>query len=585
MTQDPTPARRARARSIRSRTARAAGVAVVAAGALVTAIVVTAVQAHGEAERVQRAAQLGWQLDREVEQGLTTLTAVSAFLAEPGAPRSTFRNFAAALAACQRSVRFIGRATPDDAGRIEVRELIRPAAATEGAAAIEPPWPELPWSELQPGSTRAALVAADRDDSPAGGRRELLLARRGALDARPAADIALVALDLDAVLGGFVLITDDRAGPAPAADETRDLWIGGLRLPVRTATPLPHADDRLAALLIAIAGLAVSFGCARAATLALDHGHALEVRVRARTQALEIARRRSHRRARTVAELVRDRESELEEARHTVLQKARDLAIANRDLARRNREIESFYHVVSHELRTPLTSIREFTAILADGIAGPVAPEQRECLDVVRASCEQMRRCIDDLFDAARIETGKLQLRRETNDLAALLAELATAHGPHAKGRGIALELAAEPGLPPLEIDPVRIRQVVGNLIDNAMKFSGAGSTIRVTARATGSGQVEVAVVDQGCGIPSDSLERVFDRLHQVHGDPLRTQGGLGLGLALCRQIVELHGGHIRIESRIGEGTTVRFTLPVAPAPHREPVHTDACASPLGATA
>jgi signal transduction histidine kinase len=282
-------------------------------------------------------------------------------------------------------------------------------------------------------------------------------------------------------------------------------------------------------------------------------------------EAGELARRHLETRAMAFETAIQGREAELGEAREALLHKARELIKASRQLARRTREIESFYHTVSHELRTPLTAIREFLSIVDDELVGPINDEQRDCIRSAEDSCVQMQRCIDDLFDAARSETGKLELLPEPTDLGRLLHQVVQICAQAANRHRVAV-LGDAPDLPTAHVDPGRILQVLTNLIDNAVKFSPADGVVRVHAEVTGTGrtsEVLFQVTDEGPGIAPDELARVFDRLHQVRTDELQTRGGLGLGLSLCRCLIERHGGRIGLDSVLGRGTTAWFTLPL----------------------
>lgn len=248
-------------------------------------------------------------------------------------------------------------------------------------------------------------------------------------------------------------------------------------------------------------------------------------------------------------------------------------------LARKHAEIHRFYHTLSHELKTPLTSAREFVAIVRDGIAGPVNDTQREYLDIARQSCDQMTRMLNDLLDATRLETGKLQLEFHLDDLAAVAAEALAAFALRAQGLGTGLHLTQAAALPPLRMDRQRVLQVFLNLLDNALKFTPPGGTISVALdRDPGRPEAaQIRVADTGCGIAPEHLQHIFERLYQVQAGDMDTKGGIGLGLTLCREIVERHGGTITAQSTPGVGTTFIFTLPIAgptaaveaAAPHR----------------
>jgi signal transduction histidine kinase len=243
------------------------------------------------------------------------------------------------------------------------------------------------------------------------------------------------------------------------------------------------------------------------------------------------------------------------------------LAQVNRDLARKHREIQSFYNVVSHELKTPLMVIREFASILLDGLAGPVSDEQREHLGVVRGNCDHMATIVNDLLDFSRLENGQINLHPEAVDVGALAEAVVRGMGPIAESRGIALAAAVTPGLPSARVDPIRIRQVLDNLVINALKFTPDGGRVVVSVAAEPGPPpcLAVSVADTGIGIPAEEHARVFERFHQVGGDTSDRPHGLGLGLTLCRGLVELHGGHITVTSTPGRGSVFRFTLPREP--------------------
>jgi signal transduction histidine kinase len=237
----------------------------------------------------------------------------------------------------------------------------------------------------------------------------------------------------------------------------------------------------------------------------------------------------------------------------------------NRDLARKNADIQSFYHTVSHELKTPLTVIREFAMILADELSGPVNDEQRAYLHIVRNSCDRMSAMINDLLDSSRLENGKLAIHPVPTDVGALARDVVAEMQPLALEKGITLawEAAGEP--PQVPADPCRIHEVLVNLLSNALKFTEPGG--RVTVRVAPEGEppdgVRVDVTDTGVGIPTDQVPHLFERFFQGRNPDLEGMGGLGLGLNICKGLVTLHGGHMDVDSRPGEGSRFGFTLPV----------------------
>lgn len=236
----------------------------------------------------------------------------------------------------------------------------------------------------------------------------------------------------------------------------------------------------------------------------------------------------------------------------------------NKDLRRKNEEIQNFYHTLSHELKTPLTSAREFISIVMDGLAGSLNETQLEYLGLARESCDQLRICINDLLDATRLETGKLALQLKPVSLATLLQRIVATMKPMAAGKRIFLRQEAAPELPEVSLDEHRITQVITNLLSNAIKHTPAGGEINLTAsqpRENGE-LVQISVSDTGCGIPAEERERIFHRLHQVKAGDATTDQGVGLGLYISRELVLLHGGNIWVESEPGKGSTFHFVLP-----------------------
>ena len=232
---------------------------------------------------------------------------------------------------------------------------------------------------------------------------------------------------------------------------------------------------------------------------------------------------------------------------------------------------DEFLSHVSHELRAPLGAIYQFVTILLDGLAGPVTDEQRQYLGIVFRNTQQLRSMIEDLLQANRAQTGRMSVSLQRVDLPPLLAEVAETLRQTAQEQQVALTTETAPGLPPMLADPLRVRQILNNLLGNALKFTPAGGTIRVSARpATGpdpSGasrsMVEIAVADTGCGIGAEDCRRIFDQLYQVEQTRTRSRNGLGLGLYISRDLVTRQGGRIWVESAPGHGATFFFTLPV----------------------
>lgn len=246
------------------------------------------------------------------------------------------------------------------------------------------------------------------------------------------------------------------------------------------------------------------------------------------------------------------------------------LAERNQALRQRNQEIQRFYQTVCHELRTPLSATREFIALLADGVVGEVSAEQQDLLRLASQGCDQIAALLDDLLDVARLQTGKLQLRRAAVPVGPLLDDLLRVHGGESARRGVTLRRQLPREGIAVNADPLRLRQVLSNLVSNALRFTPAGGVVTLAASLDGPRDdwVRLSVIDTGYGIREEDQPRVFERLFQS-SDPAAgeaTASGLGLGLSICRDIVEQHGSCLHLHSRVGEGSTFSFPLPMTTA-------------------
>lgn len=243
-----------------------------------------------------------------------------------------------------------------------------------------------------------------------------------------------------------------------------------------------------------------------------------------------------------------------------------ELKRTNQSLAARNAEIQSFYHTLSHELRAPLTAASGFVSIVMDGLPGPLNETQLEYLGIAKESCDQLGSHISDLLDVTRLQTGKMSVVFQTGPLAAPVETVVKMLAPAAAKKGVGLTSECAPGLPDVPFDRQRLVQVLINLTTNAIKFTPAGGQVRLrlSEAPADSASLAVAVSDTGRGIPQDQFGLIFNRLHQVKPEdaPAETRGGLGLGLYICRGLVQLQGGHLGVESELGRGSTFTVTLP-----------------------
>lgn len=229
--------------------------------------------------------------------------------------------------------------------------------------------------------------------------------------------------------------------------------------------------------------------------------------------------------------------------------------------------IDELFSILSHELRAPLTTIKGSSrTLLRHGAALPPETARQLLLDIDQEA-DRLHRLINNLLELARAGTGSAALRTEPTAVDGLLKRVVADATPRAGARRLRVRAAAD--LPKPEIDPVRIEQVVRNLIDNAVKFSPADGLIDISA-VRRADTIVVAVKDDGPGVAPEYHARVFERFFRVEPEG-STVAGAGLGLAICKRFVELHGGTIELQSRPGQGATFRFTLPLGePSPVSE---------------
>ncbi|MBI3291270.1 MAG: HAMP domain-containing histidine kinase [Elusimicrobia bacterium] len=225
---------------------------------------------------------------------------------------------------------------------------------------------------------------------------------------------------------------------------------------------------------------------------------------------------------------------------------------------------EDFISSVSHELRSPLAAIKGYVDLLLKGKAGPISPTQQEYLTIARESSERLARFINNILDLAKLEAGRMEFAKEPVAVAVLANDIARLFKPSADENQLTIQLDLPNPALEIQADPDRIRQVLTNLIANAIKFTPDGGTITVWARENGT-EVKIGVKDTGVGIPQDSLHKVFNKFEQVQETKhrVRKTTGTGLGLSIAKQIVEAHGGRIWVESQLNQGTNFIFTFPL----------------------
>lgn len=238
-----------------------------------------------------------------------------------------------------------------------------------------------------------------------------------------------------------------------------------------------------------------------------------------------------------------------------------------RDISERKeaeRRVSEFYSMVSHELRTPLTSIRASLGLMQGGVAGDLPETALELIDIGREECDRLIRLINNILDIRKIEAGKFELHR--NEVSPADLARAAMEGMRAFAEENAVQLVDGGHVEDsIVADMDRIIQVLTNLISNAIKFSPSRSSVVVSSELVGTDNVRFSVVDNGQGIPSDQIRKLFQKFQQLDQSDTRKMGGTGLGLAICKAIVEEHGGRIGVKSTQGKGSTFFFEIPREP--------------------
>jgi len=258
-----------------------------------------------------------------------------------------------------------------------------------------------------------------------------------------------------------------------------------------------------------------------------------------------------------------------------VIARTAQLATATEELRRRNRELElaneelkkldelksEFVSMVSHELRAPLTNINGSIELLLEGTGACYDPEHRELLQIVGEQSQRLTRMVQGILNVSRIEAGQLVLQPQAFNILGLIEKVIDVW----ETRGVAnrFERPHAVNLPSVWADRDRTEEVLFNLIDNAIKYSSEGAPIRVDAESNGR-YLAISVSDRGIGIPEEEIDRIFEKFHRVDRKDAMESYGHGLGLYICRRLVEAQGGQIWVESVVGEGSTFRFSLPLA---------------------
>ncbi|MBM2291975.1 HAMP domain-containing histidine kinase [Sulfitobacter pseudonitzschiae] len=222
-----------------------------------------------------------------------------------------------------------------------------------------------------------------------------------------------------------------------------------------------------------------------------------------------------------------------------------------------------FISVMNHELRTPLTSIRGAVTLLNAGAAGVFPDKAKRLLDMVQKNSEQLSLLIEDILEIEKLMAGRFELRTEIVDMGALIADELPNFNAYAKASDVTVVLNTQTDGALVEVDTKRMRQVLSNLVHNAVKFSRPGNAVHIDLTQSAD-EVVIAIADKGIGIPDDALPKIFDSFYQVDSSDSRNTGGTGLGLSIVKNLVEAMRGNVSVTSQVDQGTTFYVVLPVA---------------------
>ncbi|MEO1646572.1 MAG: ATP-binding protein, partial [Chloroflexota bacterium] len=220
---------------------------------------------------------------------------------------------------------------------------------------------------------------------------------------------------------------------------------------------------------------------------------------------------------------------------------------------------QEFIANMSHELRTPLNSIIGYSEVLLDGIDGELTEDAEEDVDAIHTSGKHLLSIINEILDMAKIDAGQMSLTRQEKDLVEILKHIVVSNQVLVKDKPVEILLEEATEIPMVYIDPIRINQIMLNIVGNAIKFTEEGS-VTVRYGMHNEDYVIVEIIDTGIGMSEEQLSVAFERFRQVDGSSTRRPGGTGLGLTITSQLVEMHGGDIGVTSEVGEGSRFYFT-------------------------
>ncbi|MBU0502352.1 MAG: ATP-binding protein [bacterium] len=284
----------------------------------------------------------------------------------------------------------------------------------------------------------------------------------------------------------------------------------------------------------------------------------LEENIQARTFELEEAKS-------SLEKKVAERTTDLEESRKAILHMMRDLKEDMTKLQTIDRLKTEFLSMISHELRTPITPIKGYVSLLMDGKLGPLSVQQKEALRVISRQSTHLQDLIESLLDVSRLELGKpIPAKMEKISMTALLEEVVAASIITLQNNNLKLKLEIKEPIPAILGDIIKLKRVITNLIGNTVKFTHENDEI-ILRLFKEKQNVRLEVIDHGLGIAQENIEKIFTKFFQIDSSVSRSVGGIGLGLAIAKELIELHHGKIWAESKgLGKGTKFIFTIPIA---------------------
>ena len=263
---------------------------------------------------------------------------------------------------------------------------------------------------------------------------------------------------------------------------------------------------------------------------------------------------------------MKDQKKEIDGLRQALLK-------ANQDIERLSKVKTEFIAIISHELRTPLTSIKEGLALVLDDVSGPINTDQRNFLNIAKKNVDRLEDMITNILELTILESGSSAIYKRKMSINELIKEVYSSTSDNAEKANVRFEMELSDEVDMAWFDPNRMRQVLRNLISNAIKFNKPNGNIKISSKndnIDGKNVIRISIQDTGTGISEDKISELFKAFNPLDSSMTRCYSGMGLGLAICKHIIELHGGEIWLETKKGVGTKFIFTLPITKESNRQ---------------